>query len=234
MKKITVAMLVCLSGLFTAKSQEISKVVNVDPQLSDICNILNIMDINLFRFDLSSFLNDKYEMRVYIDEYKNNKKVKRNRAFALGNNIKSLDEIPEKHRDDFRVLKQIPEGKNEWNNIKELSVYMRKTNDSTSVFTIDIPEVMRMNQPVELHPVGEFKTYFYQARPFAYQETGKKEHVEIPLILYGSGWHDDTHNVIRFCGEKEIDTEMKADILTSIPHHYILGLELKKAKNTAR
>ena len=225
-------MLICLSYVSTVSSQEASKVVKVEPQLSDIYNVLELMDINLFRFDLNTFLNEKYTMSIFIDEYVNNKKTKRVFITKLGDNIQSLDDIPEKHRDGFRKLKKVPEGKNEWDNIKEVSVYIRKKNDTTAIFSIDVPDVMRFNRQVFLRPVGEQKTYFYHTRPFSFQEikNDEKDNMEIPVILYGSGWLDTKYNVIRFCGEREIDPEMKANILKDIPHHYILGLQLQKAK----
>lgn len=230
MKKMLVATLICASCVSTAISQESRKVVNAEPQLSDIYNVLNIMNINIFRFDLNSFLNKKYTMSVYVDEYENNRKTKRVHTKNVGHNIKSLADIPEEMRDDFRKLKQVPEGKNEWDNIKELSVYVRKTNDSTAVFTIDIPGAMRMGLPAKLRPIGEFKTYFYQTRPFTFKQVGEEKNLEIPLILYGSGWQDPKYNVIRFCGENEIDPDMKSEILTDLPHHYIIGIELKEVQ----
>ena len=220
--------------MITAHSQEPRKVVSVDPQMSDIYNVLNLLDIKMFRFDLTSFLSEKYSVNLYMDEYKNNQKIKRVRVMNLGENIKSLDEIPEEHREYFRKSKQVPEGKNEWNNIKEMSLYIRKKNDSIAILTIDIPDVMRMNQQMTLYPVSEFKTYFYEARPFVYNEMDGKEELNIPLVMYGSGWYDTKYKVVRFCGETKIDTDMKADILSNIPHHYVVGLELKKTKKTAK
>ena len=225
-------MLICLSYVSTVSSQEASKVVKVEPQLSDICNILELMDINLFRFDLNSFLNHKYTMSIYIDEYVNNKKIKRHSRIKLGSNIMSLNDMPADKRDDFRKAMLVPEGENEWDNIKELSVYIRSTNDSSAIITIDIPNNMRVNKYVKLHTVGEYKRNFYNIRPFSFQEIkdDEKDNIEIPFILYGSGWLDTKYNIIRFCGEREIDPELNAEILKNIPHHYILGLQLQKDK----
>ena len=223
-------MLVCLSYISTVYSQKTSKVVTVEPQLSDICNILDLMDINLFRFDLNSFLNHKYTMSIYIDEYVNNKKIKRHSHIKLGSNIMSLNDMPAYKRDDFRKAMLVPEGENEWDNIKELSVYIRSTNDSSAIITIDIPNNMRVNKYVKLHAVGEYKRNFYNIRPFSFQEIkdDEKDNIEIPFILYGSGWLDTKYNIIRFCGEREIDPELNAEILKNIPYHYILGLQLQK------
>lgn len=230
MKKLVITLGICASCVCTALSQEKPQVVKVEPQLTDIFSVLDIMDIKIFRFDLTSFLQETYTMSVYIDEYENNKKTKRLRTIQLGENIKSLDDLPEKYREEFRKEKQVPQGKNEWDEIKELSLYIRKNSDSTAMFTIQVPNVTRMGQQVKLRSVGDFKTYFYQARPFTLQPASTENKIDIPLTLYGSGWVDIKNQVIRFCGESEIDPELKAEILSDIPHQYIIGIELEKGK----
>ena len=42
------------------------------------------------------------------------------------------------------------------------------------------------------------------------------------------GWLDERYNIIRFCGEKEIDPELSSEILKHLPHYYILGLKYEK------
>ncbi|WP_336617875.1 DUF5041 domain-containing protein [Bacteroides acidifaciens] len=105
-------------------------------------------------------------------------------------------------------------------------------NDSTSVCTINVPGAMRGGVPLKLRPVEKYHSYVYYPRPFKFQtiKEGEEEHFKIPLILYGSAWLDEKYNIIRFCGEKEIDPEMKAEILKDIPHYYIIGIEFKSDK----
>ena len=229
MRKYTLATLLCVFLAVVANAQEEGpKVVKTEPEMADIYGVLEALNINLFRFDLSAFLTDVYSVNLYIDEYEKGKEPKRDRTIRLGKNIKSLEEIPEKHREAFRELKKVPEGQNEWNNIKDVSIYVTKPNDSTAMFTINIPDVMRTNQKVKLHAVGKSKTYFYNVRPFTFKAVEKKDSLNIPLLLYGSGWVDERYDIIRFCGEREIDPDMKAEILANLPYHYIIGVELKK------
>lgn len=228
MKRLSVTILCLISFIFMAQSQDSRKVTSVEPQFSDILNVFEMMDINIFGFDLSPFLDTKYSVSVYVDEYKNNKKVNRNHTINIGNNIESLKDVPEEHRASFREQKQIPEGKNEWDKIKNISVYIRNMNDSTSIISIVVPNAVKTGTQVKLYPLGDFKRHFYKVRPFSFAEVGQEDFVDIPLILYGSGWLDG--QMIRFCGESEIDPDMKAEILANIPHHYVLGLELKKVE----
>lgn len=229
MRKYTLAALLCICFAVVANAQEKGrKVIKTEPELSDIYTVLDILHINMYRFDLSAFLTDTYFVNLYIDEYETGKEPKRKRTIRLGKNIVPLDDVPEEHRESFRELKKIPEGKNEWNNITCLSAYITKPNDSTAMFTIHVPGAMRTSQSAKLRPVGEHKTYFYNARPFTFKEIEEKDSLNIPLLLYGSGWVDERFGMIRFCGEKEIDPDMKAEILSNLPHYYIVGLEMKK------
>ena len=74
------------------------------------------MDIHMFRFELKEFLNKVYTVTVYMDEYENGKSPKQVHNIRLGKNIQSLNAVPEEHRQAFREIKHIPEGKNEWEN----------------------------------------------------------------------------------------------------------------------
>lgn len=228
MKKLLVTILCLIGCILTTQAQESRKIVSVEPQYSDILNVFHLLDIDVCRFDLSAFSNEKYAISLYIDEYENNQKKDRIQVRNLGNNIESLDKFPPEQRGEFRKMKQIPEGENEWIRIKYLSVYLRKITDSTTTITIDVPDVMQANSSVKNRPLGEYKRNFYQLRPFTLAEVGEGDLLTIPLLLYGSGWVDGP--IIRFCGEREIDPGMKADILTKIPHHYVLGVELEKVK----
>lgn len=223
------AILLCLSLTGIAKAQEKgSQVIKSEPQVEDIYNVLETMDIHIFRFDLKEFLNKTYTISFYVDEYEKGKSPKRAHNIGLGKNIQSLNVVPEEQRQAFREMKQIPEGKNEWEAIKELAVYFRKSDDSTAVCTINVPESLQGGVPLKLQPIGKFHSYIYHPRPFKFQTIKEEEHFKIPLVLYGSAWLD--HNMMRFCGEREIDPEMKAEILKDIPHYYIIGIEFNADK----
>lgn len=211
-------------------SKDVPTVIKVEPQLDDIYEVLKALNINMYRFDLSKYLNEVYDVKLYVDEYEDGKRIKEVGSSRLGKNIKSLKEFPEEMRDDFRKIKNVPEGKDEWDNIKEMSVYITKPNDSTAMFTINIPGVLKTNKRVQLRPVGEEKVYLYDPRPFKFNPASETESINIPLIMYGSYWFDARYNVIRMCGEREIDPEMKAEILGKVPHYYVVGLELNKVK----
>lgn len=225
-KNKLIASLLCLLAAGIADAQEKApQVIKSEPQLEDIYNVLEAMNVHIFRFDLKEFLNKTYTVSLYVDEYEKGKSPKQAHSIRLGKNIASLDEVPEEHRQAFRKIKHIPEGKNEWEEIKELAIYLRKTDDSTSVCTIHVPGVMQGGTPLKLRPVEKYHSYNYYPRPFKFQAAKETEHFKIPLVLYGSAWLDKKYDIIRFCGEREIDPDMKAAILEDIPHYYVIGIE---------
>lgn len=141
MKRILVSALLCTSLFAAAQAQTTHTVKLVDTQLQDVLNVLEDMDIYIHRFDVSQFPDATYHVEIYVEEYKNNQKTGKVHHFDLGKNIRSLDEIPEEHRKGFRKEYQIPAGKKEWNNIKEISIYIRKEErtDTTAAIRISVP-----------------------------------------------------------------------------------------------
>ena len=229
-KLIIILLCLCVvAGIANAQEKK-PQVIQSEPQLEDIYNVLEAMDIHMFRFELKEFLNKVYSVTVYMDEYENGKSPKQVHNIRLGKNIQSLNAVPEEHRQAFREIKHIPEGKNEWENIKEMSIYLRKSNDSTSVCTINVPGTMKGGAPLKLQAIEKYHSYIYYPRLFKFQPIQDTDHLKIPLILYGSAWLDKQHDIIRFCGEREIDPEMKAEILKDIPHYFVIGIELKAEK----
>lgn len=230
MKNTILTVTISLLSYCTLQAQESPKITQIDPQISDLFNVLEAMDVYLYRFNLKEFLNNKYNISVYIDEYEPKNSPKRIFNHNMGNNIRSLSEVPEEYREEWRKYKQIPEGKDEWEEIKEMSIYLRKQNDSTAAFTIKVPDSRTVNKKIPLHQLEteNFNAYFYSPRPFDFVATKIEESIEIPLVLYASAWIDEKYKVIRFCGEKKIDPEMNAEILKHVPHYYIIGLNIQK------
>lgn len=230
MKKMLLTACIGLCGLCSLTAQQEMKAVRTEPQLSDVCNVLATLNIHVFRFDLQAFLQNVYTVALYIDEYEYGQSPRRIRTIRLGKNIRDLNEVPADKREAFRRLKQIPEDRTTWEDIREIALYLTKPNDSTVVFTVDVPDVMQARHIAPLRPVAGTRRIFYQVRPFSFAATEASERPVVPLLLYGSGWMDEAHNVIRFCGEKEIDPALQAQIVSKLPHYYVVGLEFEQVK----
>lgn len=90
-----------------------------------------------------------------------------------------------------------------------------------------------MTKRLKLYPVeGEtrYVSYMYSSRPFRLDAVANADTVEIPLVFFGSGWYDKRFNVTRFCGEREIDPQLQAEIVKDVPHAYVVGMRLEKKK----
>lgn len=229
MKKLLFLLLIYCSSI-SGQAQDSSQIVRLEPQVDNLYEVLEDMGIYIYRFDLSTFLNNLYTVYFYVDEYDKEKKTQRIATTKLDKNIRSLNELPEEVRDKVRKLKNISNDQYEWDNIKEIAFYISKKNDSIATFKVRIPGVSAVKKRVNLRPVGESKEYLYAPRPFKTTAIPSGDHMTIPLIMYGSYWLDTKHNIIRMCGEKEIDPQMKAEILQNMPHYFVVGVELEKIK----
>ena len=72
-KLIIILLCLCVvAGIANAQEKK-PQVIQSEPQLEDIYNVLEAMDIHMFRFELKEFLNKVYTVTVYMDEYENGK-----------------------------------------------------------------------------------------------------------------------------------------------------------------
>lgn len=109
-KLIIILLCLCVVAGIADAQEKKSQVIQSEPQLEDIYNVLEAMDIHMFRFELKEFLNKVYTVTAYMDEYENGKSPKQVHNIRLGKNIQSLNAVPEEHRQAFREIKHIPEG----------------------------------------------------------------------------------------------------------------------------
>lgn len=222
MKKRVWMAIICLclsAGLYAQDSLKVNtKQIGVE----DIVDVLNVMRVKMFHFDLMPFLADTYEVQVYVEEHEQGKTSKRIELFRMGKNKELL-------KDSWRY-KDLPEDTEVWNKITDLSLFLTSRNDSTTLLTIKVPNAMTTNVVLKLHPLGKEKVYFYEARPYILRNNPNVDSLNIPLVLYGSGWVDEQYGFMRFCGEREIDGNDKTGmILSNVPHYYVVGVELHKA-----
>ena len=225
MKKRVWMALTCLCLSVGIYAQDSLRVNMKQIGLADIVDVLNVMQVKMFHFDLRPFLMDTYEVQLYLEEHEKGKASKRIKQFQIGKNKELLKDLP----DDFRKYINLPENTEVWNKITDLSLFLTSRNDSTTLLTIKAPDAITANVALKLHPLGKDKAYFYEVRPYILRNNLNTDNLNIPLILYGSGWVDEIIGFMRFCGEKEIDGNDKTGmILSNVPHYYVVGIEFHK------
>ena len=229
MKSLMTALALIISSVSYAADS--LKVRQTEPELSDIYVALESLGITMYRFDLKDFLSARYNVSVYVDEFADGEKTSGSHEFSLGTNIESLKGFDETEQDYIRKRYDIPEDSYEWNRITDITIHTCGQDDSSAFIIADIAGAGRCSFPVKRYPTGPDSTYFYHSRPFSFNGIQHDSTtVSIPLVLYGSGWYDQEHNLVRFCGEEKIDPEMQAEILGYIPHYYIVYLKMTLCK----
>ena len=189
-----------LTGALSA--QEIHQIPTTFEEFQDI---LEVNGYKAHSFDYSAFESGAWDVSLVCRSYENRELVR-----------------------EFTVSTFTPRSKGR---TITLSTLPSKA-DSLGLFYISIPDAGRFTRSLKLHPLyfpgSPAPRYFYQARPFKPSTLKYTEDDFIPLLLYGSGWMEESVGAIRFCGEREIDPEMSAEVLKHLPQYYIFGLKYVK------
>ena len=228
MKKIFIHTCLLLVISFSAFGQQIK---NKNVELDDLITLLGASGYELFNYDISEMLNERYDIFIIKKEYVAGNEIESS-ELTMAKNKTLLTDIPESARQGFIDAGLVDPVTQAISEAEKISFgFYPSGNDSTKLLSIDIPKVMRINKvQFKFRGITEKETnrivYFYHTRPFKIKEF--KENEFIPLILLGSGWLDERFNIFRFCGEREIEPDMSSEILKDVPHHYIIGLQFIK------
>lgn len=204
MKRLFLSLTILLSAVILAPAQEIK---SLKPDTQDILNVLDKLGNKIFAFDINQLANTKYNVSAYVDEYKMGKIIKSD-TINLRSNI-----------GHFKTA-------------KKLTIYITTINDSSKIATIDLENICATNAILTLQPLTNNKDrlqYAYESRPFEIKNF--KPSTTIPLMLYGSFWYDEQFDIHRFCGENELSPDMSSDMLTEIPHYYLISVKFDEATN---
>jgi len=206
MKKIFMISCMLLLAYITFGQQIRSRDVDID----DIMTLLRASGYELFSFDITEMLNERYDIHFIKKE------------FEAGEEI------------GFSYLIPFPIGNKRL--LTERTILLEKINfgfypsgnDSTKFMQIHVPEFITIPRSrFNLRPLPHSDRFFYQIRPFKIEMFRENEF--IPLILLGSGWWDEQFNVHRFCHEDEINPDMTSGILfRNMPHHFVIGVRFDR------
>ena len=231
MKKIFIHSCLLLTLSFSAFGQQIK---NKNVELDDLITLLGANGYELFNYDVSEMLNERYDIEIIEKEYSAGKEIESSNL-TMTPNKRLLTDFPESQWQeaiDAGITIIDPETK-AIAHVEKISVgFSPSDNDSTKFIQINIPGLTRMRSPLKLNGLpmkdSDKKFYSYNTRPFKIGTF--KEDQFIPLVLFGSSWYDERFNVYRFCGESEIDPDMSSEILKDVPHFYVIGVKFVKKK----
>jgi hypothetical protein len=172
------------------------------PGPQDIQDAFAMLNVNMFNVSLPVNHLKKYKLSIYIDEYESNMVLKSHKTVWN-------DEIGA----------NTSAGSN-----GKLSIIINKRSDTSTYASLKIGG----NGPITLIKVSPKYNILHQCNPFKSQTLvpGKN----IPILLYGSGWHDPAlpPDAIRFCMENELSADFKSNAFKSMPHYYIFSVEINE------
>ena len=228
MKKIfiTFCLLVLSCSVF---SQQIK---NKNVEIDDFITLLGAAGYELFSYDVTEMLNERYDITLVIKEFSAGKEIESSNLTTVSNKT-LLTDIPESNRQKFIDRGHVIDPQTQAiAHVQKINFgFYPSDNDSTKLMQINIPDFMiipkvtfKLKGLANKHSDKMF--FAYRTRPFKMKTLIEDEF--IPLILLGSCWYDEQFDRYRFCGEREIDPDMSSKILEYVPHHYIIGVRFVK------
>ena len=204
------------------------QIKNKNVELDDIITLLGASGYELFSYDITEMLNERYEIVFVRKEFEVGKEIATSNLNTVGNKI-LLTDFPESSRQEFIDMggRIIDPNTQAIAHAEKITIgFFPSDNASTKFMQINVPELGNMSGPLKLrgHSMkdSDKKYYSYNTRPFKIETFVTDEF--IPLVLFGSSWYDERFNVYRFCGESEIDPDMSSEKLKDVPHYYVLGV----------
>ena len=227
MKKIFIV--ICV--LFLSNAAFSQQIKSKNAELEDLMGLLKASGYELFNFDITDMLKEQYIIQIVSKEYDKEGEITSKNLTTAQNKV-LLTEFPESSWqriiDDGRVID--PETKAIAHAEKIVFGFHPSKNDSTVLLQLNIPNITMTGTSLKMRSISfkdsDEKWYKYHIRPFKIETF--KEDTFIPLVLFGSMWHDERFDIFRFCGEKEIAPDMSSDILKDVPHYYVFGVIFKK------
>ena len=225
---LTLAMLVlsCIAFGQQIKSKNV--------ELNDLISLLGAAGYEIFNYDISEMLNERYDIVVVKKEFSAGKEIASSNLATVPNK-RLLTDIPESSRQQFidagRVIDPITQA---IELVEKISLgFYPSGNDSTKRMQIGVGGRTLSNSSLKLRGLIQKDSdklfFFYTIRPF--QIKAFKEGEFIPLILLSSGWYDERFDIFRSCGQIEVEPEMSDEIYKNIPHHYVVGVKFVKKNN---
>lgn len=222
-----------LAMAFIALSASAQSIKPKEEKIEDYLPLLKASGYQAYPFDISEFLNDTYYLTFKVKEYDQGNEIKTRSIITTPNRMMISDFSPSDQEMIIKMGMASDPEKGIFKQMDKVTIsFLPVKSDSLQTLLLSLQELgegtMRLNLKGIKSSNQEELLYRYSSRPFIVDkfEEGKF----IPLVLYGSFWFDEKANVIRFCGEKEIDPTMSSDILKYLPHYYVIGVEINKKK----
>lgn len=232
---------ILLAVLLTRVSVSAQEIKPINSSIDDYIALLNHNGFQAYSFDISPLKDTTYRVVFEKREYVlgNPEPIQTEflgRGFKTRTLVKDFmwRELSEEELSDLKA-DAVDFENGVYSLANKITVgFLPCPNDSTEVgrFIIENQGAYGFSlnlKPIELNGLYD-NNVIYRYRPVPFKASTFQTDKFIPLVTYASFWFDETHKVIRFCGEKELDPELTAEILKNTPHYYILGVTFNKVE----
>ena len=232
MKRILSIAAFALAAWSTLSSQALKP---VKPDFDAYVSLLQADGYDVQSYDLSALSDSTYSFMLIVREYENGKMIHDGyeRFIYPLRNRNMLSRFSEEDQKTVKPEDMADAARGIYSLGTRLNLGLSPLNDSTLRVSMEIPEIGAAYQQISLRPQVHPKTgtiqHNYSNRPF----TAPVFHSDtfIPLMLVGSAWYDPHIEMFRFCGESEIAPDLSSEILSHVPHFYVIGVETKKEQD---
>lgn len=229
MKRILSIAALALAAWSTLSAQALKP---VKPDFDAYVALLQADGYEVQSYDLSALSDSTYSFMLIVREYENGKMIHDGyeRFIYPLRSRTMLSLFSEEARKTVKPEDMADAARGIFALGTRLNLGLSPLNDSTLRVSMEIPEIGAAYQQISLrqqvHPKTGTVQRNYSNRPF----TAPVFHSDkfIPLMFVGAAWYDPQIEMFRFCGENEITPDLSQEIVSHVPHFYVIGVETKK------
>lgn len=227
-----ILMLTSCSVQKKATEQRVPPVVRVGATFEDYIPLLEDAGYMVYSFDISGLQDTMYTIKVQVREFENGKEKNTScHGYWNVSNMVMISDFsePDQERILAEGLAEMPE-KGICNVARRLTVcFLPGRSEAEGRLFVTVDSYGRECWILDLQPLASDamsdRRYAYSSRPFVLDSF--KENRFIPLVMYGSFWIT-CGGIARFCGERELPSDMSSSMLKDSPHYYIIGITVSK------
>lgn len=196
-----------------AQTEEVRSLATVPVDAADLQELLELKGMYIYKYDLSGIRDTSMQVTVRVDEHFGRDSVRTIRRLMMGDLF-------------YR-----------WNSTysESLKVMIVPQTDSTSMLYCDLEGRMKAGVVLNLRKVPPKFTLYNTYRPVPFKMEELKMGEQVPVMLFGSFWHDAKLSerlggqpAYRFCMEKVMEADMRNEAFDLMPHYWVVYVGLQK------
>ena len=203
----------------------------VKPDFDAYISLLEADGYNVQSYDISALSDSTYSVLFLVREYENGKMIHdgHERFIYELRTRNMLSRFSDEEKAKVKPEDMDDAAKGIVNLGQKVNIGLAPHNDSTLRVSLEIPNIGSTYQYLSMRSQTDPKNgqivRRYQTRPFTAPDFRTDSF--IPLMFVGSVWYDTNFEIFRFCGDNIITPDLSSEIVSHVPHFYVIGVELK-------